>query len=266
LLNKLFMDGRFPILRGCGIKDVEEGKGYVLQMHHHPDSIEVLLMVDGEGSIEINGVNYTIAPQSVVIYNQGAWHEENLLLSRRVRMLYFNCDGIRIPGLEPGFLISANEPCVYTLPIEKFTSLEQLFIIMNKLKYSLEYMAQLAANHLLAAILILLLRDNPRELIGVTNHSAQAAETAKHHIECFLSPFHLSRTFKACYGISPMKYLSNFRMEAAKHFLQTTSDTVGHISNKVGCDSVTHFQSVFKKTVGVTPSNYRRKGVPNPFL
>ncbi|WP_162462923.1 AraC family transcriptional regulator [Paenibacillus psychroresistens] len=276
MIKNLFMDGRFPVLGGCGIKDVEKGIGYVLQMHHHPDSTEILLMVDGEGSIEIKGVNYAIAPQSVVIYNQGVWHEENLLPSRPVKMLYFNCAGIQVPGLEPGMLVTANEPCVYTLSIEKFATLEQLFITMNELKYSLETAAHAAANHLLAAILMLLLRDSTHESVGVTNHSAQAAETAKHYIEeryaekltlqlisekCYLSTFHLSRTFKACYGISPMKYLSNYRIEAAKHFLQTTSDTVGHISAKVGCESVTHFQSVFKKTVGITPSNYRRKGV-----
>jgi AraC-like DNA-binding protein len=72
------------------------------------------------------------------------------------------------------------------------------------------------------------------------------------------SKFHFSRFFQKVTGVSPGRFLSAMRLEAAKELLVTTSLTVTEISHQVGYTSVGTFSSRFTMTVGVSPTTYRQ--------
>src|SRR5262249_12400347 len=61
-------------------------------------------------------------------------------------------------------------------------------------------------------------------------------------------------------GLSPGRFLSALRLQAAKQLLVSTSLSIADISNQVGYSSVGTFSSRFKSTVGVAPSVYRAGG------
>jgi YesN/AraC family two-component response regulator len=46
-------------------------------------------------------------------------------------------------------------------------------------------------------------------------------------------------------------------MEAAKHYLTSTNDTMEQIADRIGYRSETHFHQVFKQNTGITPRHYR---------
>ncbi|WP_210465785.1 helix-turn-helix transcriptional regulator [Rufibacter roseolus] len=75
--------------------------------------------------------------------------------------------------------------------------------------------------------------------------------------EASFSKFHFIRLFKSIYGKTPHHYLTQVRIEKAKHFLQSNC-TVTDTCFKVGFDSITSFTGLFKKTVGKTPSEYQQ--------
>ena len=54
-------------------------------------------------------------------------------------------------------------------------------------------------------------------------------------------------------------YLSNYRVETAKRFLEETSQNVAEIGYKCGFNSAQSFSRVFKKVVGLAPGQYRDK-------
>ncbi len=64
--------------------------------------------------------------------------------------------------------------------------------------------------------------------------------------------------FKEKYGITVMDYLTSLRIEEAKKMLLQTDMTVGEISDEVGFGDTSYFSKVFLKTVGISPSQYRR--------
>ncbi|MFD0900355.1 helix-turn-helix transcriptional regulator [Actinomadura sediminis] len=74
------------------------------------------------------------------------------------------------------------------------------------------------------------------------------------------SKFHFSRVFRQVTGISPGRFLSAVRLQAAKRLLISTSLTVAEISNRVGYTSVGTFSTRFKNSVGVAPTLYRQNG------
>ena len=60
-----------------------------------------------------------------------------------------------------------------------------------------------------------------------------------------LSPSHLIRTFSKSVGVSPIRYLQNIRIDAAKSLLMATNLDVGEVSAAVGFGSPKYFWRVF---------------------
>jgi len=74
-----------------------------------------------------------------------------------------------------------------------------------------------------------------------------------------LSAGYLGMLFKAYSGFSFGDYLIKVRMEKAKQLLSTTDMITGLISEKVGILNSTYFFTLFKKTYGMTPTQFRKK-------
>ncbi|GAA1999805.1 AraC family transcriptional regulator [Catenulispora subtropica] len=74
------------------------------------------------------------------------------------------------------------------------------------------------------------------------------------------SKFHFTRMFQRATGVSPARFLSALRLQRAKHLLTSTSLTVVDISILVGYNSVGTFSSRFSRSVGLSPTDYRRQG------
>lgn len=71
------------------------------------------------------------------------------------------------------------------------------------------------------------------------------------------NPYTLSKTFKEIVGINFIDYLTDLRIEKAKQLLSTTDEKISDISEQVGYRH-SYFNRIFKKQVGVTPSQYRQ--------
>lgn len=73
-----------------------------------------------------------------------------------------------------------------------------------------------------------------------------------------LNPQYISQLFKSEIGVNFLAYLTNIRMERAKKLLLSTSLSVAEVSERSGYGDYRVFTKVFKKSEGVTPSQYRR--------
>lgn len=73
-----------------------------------------------------------------------------------------------------------------------------------------------------------------------------------------LSPFYLTRIFKARYGVPPYRYLIGLRIRYASELLRDPSLTVTQICHRSGFNSLSHFITTFRRHTGLSPSQYRR--------
>ena len=76
--------------------------------------------------------------------------------------------------------------------------------------------------------------------------------------EFHLNPQYISQLFKNEIGVGFLAYLTNIRIEKAKKLLLSTSLSVTEIAEHTGYSDYRVFTKVFKKTEGITPSQFRR--------
>jgi AraC-like DNA-binding protein len=71
------------------------------------------------------------------------------------------------------------------------------------------------------------------------------------------STFYFCKLFKKATGINFTDYLSRVRIEKSKNLLLNPNLRVSEIAFEVGFQSLTHFNRVFKKILGQSPTEYR---------
>ncbi len=69
----------------------------------------------------------------------------------------------------------------------------------------------------------------------------------------------MARRFKQVTGMTPIAYLQQTRMEAAKNLLTKTGKQLSEVIFHSGYSDPKAFRNLFKKSVGMTPSEYREK-------
>ncbi len=74
-----------------------------------------------------------------------------------------------------------------------------------------------------------------------------------------LNPNYLANIFKAELGISPKKYLTDYRIYQACQMLSNEETNIQDIARRVGYSNPLHFSAEFKKTKGISPTIYRKQ-------
>lgn len=77
--------------------------------------------------------------------------------------------------------------------------------------------------------------------------------------ELHINKYYLLRTFKEATGDTPLSYHNSVRCGVAKEMLKRPDLNISYISDETGFSSASHFSRVFAKTVGITPSGYRKQ-------
>lgn len=72
------------------------------------------------------------------------------------------------------------------------------------------------------------------------------------------SPEHLSRKFKATLGVGVNEYIRYIRILNAEKLLTGTNLSITEISEKCGFNDSNYFSTVFKKTLGLSPYQYKK--------
>jgi YesN/AraC family two-component response regulator len=97
-----------------------------------------------------------------------------------------------------------------------------------------------------------------RALAFVREHFAEPITLSQVASEAGLSKFHFCRLFQRRIGVSFREYLCGLRLERARALLADRELTVTEVAYAIGFNDLSHFDKVFNRTVGMSPTEYRR--------
>lgn len=77
--------------------------------------------------------------------------------------------------------------------------------------------------------------------------------------EAFVNKYYLAHAFKKEYGISPINYMLCRRIEESKYLLAETDLPLSQISQALGFSSPSYFSQSFRRSEGLSPTEYRQQ-------
>ncbi len=77
-----------------------------------------------------------------------------------------------------------------------------------------------------------------------------------------LNPQHFLRMFRDCYGVTPHRFLTETRLNAARLQIENTSETISTICLQTGFESLPTFSRGFRQHFGCSPTAYRKRPKP----
>ena len=103
-----------------------------------------------------------------------------------------------------------------------------------------------------------------RSTVRAVQALVEAAPGGDHRVPALaaaaaMSERHFSRVFTAEVGESPGRYVERVRVEAARHELETTDDTLDVVARRCGFGTAETLRRSFQRRLGVAPDSYRRR-------
>jgi transcriptional regulator GlxA family with amidase domain len=93
----------------------------------------------------------------------------------------------------------------------------------------------------------------------IAQHYERGAPVAAMAALCGLAERSFKRRFERATGVAPLAYVQTLRLEEAKHALETGDAPIETIANDVGYEDASFFARLFRRTVWITPAQYRKR-------
>ncbi len=248
--------------------------GWSFHTHSHADTLELSYIFAGKSALYCGDRYYETHPGDIIIKNAGVMHAEKTDVNNPIEQVCIGISGIQIDGLENNHLISENtSPQIHAGSNKTFFDSTFRYILNQTVDTMSVDTAKL--NSILESILTIIYRDyhldiweNEPETKGkdmkpvlrfIEKNYAFPLSIDFLAKEFFISPFYLSRKFKALTGCTINNYIINCRMGEAERLLIFSDTPIKEIAYKCGYDNLSYFYTTFKKYAGCTPQEYKMK-------
>ena len=73
---------------------------------------------------------------------------------------------------------------------------------------------------------------------------------------CAISTVYFRKSFETAFGVSPIRYLHDFRIKKAKDLLLSDYGSIAQVAESVGYNGIYHFSKMFRQYTGLSPTQY----------
>lgn len=252
---------------------------FTMPLNHYHDAYEIYYLLSGERYYFITDKTYHIIPGDLVLIGLNELHKtsqvetsshERILINFTPEVLPWN-----LTDDENLLACFAGPTNVLRFDIAERNKIEEILFKMVHEKTNRTFGYQMYIKALVVELLVLINRQKNHKAAPELRHASYEKiydilrfinqhyrdDISLNYLSksFYISPYHLSRTFKKVTGFSFIEYLNSIRTKEAQRLIRDTSQSISHIAASVGFDSLTHFGRVFKSITGLSPSQYRKK-------
>lgn len=238
---------------------------------HFHDEIEILFVLSGRLAVMINGTNFVMKEEDIIVFDIFEYHEiyreagghtlsafiqQSLVHQAKIGKI--KCCSCIQPERDDYFrLLKARLAIMYREYLEhceegRLKILSELYAVLSILRQHFaeedipEWKVQEETERMRR--ILLYVGSNYQENISL--------RTIAEHF--YLSPSYLSREFKRLMNISFSEYVRKLRLNKASYMLSTTKESITRIALSCGFPNVNTFIINFRQQFGNTPNGYRK--------
>lgn len=249
---------------------IESLKGYGVPMHthHYHNFYEVYYMVEGKGTYFINDQIYDIVPGDIIIVPPNTIHSTDYDDKEYERILLEFSD-----PMIPKFLKDRMHdiPKLYRHP----GVAREIYLILKEIEREYKNPDDFSfheINHLISHLLVTLIRNLSAvkvvhsrdavisEVVAFIKENFQTNITLSQLADVhFISPEHLSRTFKKETNFGFNEFISLVRLQKAEQLLKGRgTHSIAEIAYACGFNDSNYFSDKFKRAYGISPLQYSK--------
>lgn len=221
--------------------------------HIHPCT-EITFNFAGSGTIFSGDVSWDWTPNSIHIYQPGKAHR--VVKTGIGTELCLGVSGLGINKL-PASVFMADDKLINLFSqlyntMKTPTPMHKEWIELLSAMICVEIIEQheesLIENESTTADTIRLIIDsNLKNRITISDLAA----------ELHMSKAQLHQVFKEKYGVSPVQYCIQKRIDYACSLLEDAESSIKYVAKEIGFNDPYHFSKLFKKVKGVSPNSYK---------
>lgn len=241
--------------------------------HHCHDFVELIFVLDGNGTATVDGETFPIQKGDILIYNAGLMHSESSSEDAPLELQFLAWDKLQITDLPKNWILPPSYGYLFATG-EMYPIFQQYFhILLQEFEEKAHLYADIAQN-ISRTLLMYLFRlidqtASNASLLGKNRTLTQLLDYIEQHFReplsleqiskaCFCNVYYLSHIFTQEQGMSIGKYILNRRMDEAKRLLRDTQMPINEIGIAVGLPDASYFCRIFRKATGTTPLKYRK--------
>ncbi len=244
------------------------------KLHWHR-SIEIILVLKGSVRLMLNGEDYTLAEDDLVLINSSAIHStihdqgaDNMLLALQIPIEYFRNKEIDFSNLQIRCISnSGNRDIPVFKEIRK--CIGEIVHELNKASFGYK----LAIESRIDAMITLVLRNFATIETQMVESNLNRVQSILDYIDAnfserislediaereHLSTYYMSHFFREKVGISFKAYLKNIRLKKAHWQISNTNKSVIEIAVDCGFANVKALNKLFKEVYDMSPGEYRK--------
>lgn len=260
--------------------------GYEIEPHVQPCH-EISVIVSGEGFFIVNGVRYPVTEGDLFLNQKGELHAIESSSQRQLRYLYMGFDFVQSSGIASGSQPEAIEElsAFFCNPFRERKSHDKLGVMSVFLKmlgevYNGSVFSEQMIDYYLHQVLILSYRTfhsdqkasvmpkNDVNVVGSTVYSVikyidnniLEIDTVKSIAgNLGYSYVYLSHLFRNKTGMTLQSYVNYKKIEKSLELIGDGKLSITQTALMLNFDTVQSFSKAFKRTLGFSPTKYRKK-------
>ena len=255
------------------MKDKKEKKWHGRLHHHEPGEYEIHYFIQGTGKFLNNSNIYIINPGSFFITSPECDH--SIITDDNYKPLSYYAVLIKLSSEDNEIERLITQEMLIKQNYDIGTNYRFFFEELKEKGLSHNSNLQKSASHQLISFLYTLVEERDfhfnesgsvhieKSLKIMQNNVTNDLTLEEITSRLNLSDSYFIRLFKRKMKITPMKYFTKLKIEAATYMLTDTGMAVYSIAEKLNFYSEFHFSRVFKQYTGFPPTVYRKNYVHN---
>ena len=240
---------------------------------HSHKFLEIVFVLEGNGSIFVQGKEYNVTQGDILIYNANVMHYEQSSTEAPLEVSFIAFDNIQLQSLPENHILPMDAEFVVNANGSGAIIAELFDIINDEISRKDAFYIEIAKNTSRALLMyvfrILSQTHGTVELLSKDNVLNEILRYIDRRFldnlsleqiadDCFINKFYLAHLFNDQVGMSVGQYIRNKKIELAKGYLTSTKLPISAIAEKCGFSDINYFTRLFKKATELTPLKYRK--------